>query len=361
MSQESTGSIIIFPRGVAVGDPAGDSLENINTSDLANGVLCYVASGTGKGGWQLEKDATNAPNGTTIVEPISGPGRWFKKLFPGPGGGGGGGNPSQGAVNTLNKADGAGGWLTTPFSIVSGQIQISQTMVMQVFGGTSDFNLIAERNINLQATNGSGSFTFSQNFSLLTGADLGFTVGGVASIEATDLLEVVVPGGNIALTAGGDFNTLATSQEHLIAEAGAFIVGVSGTGDTPLILDQTTQSSQFPGRLLGWNGTQNVYVDQQILSPYVSNDALTELPDFTQITYRTAFLTATIPRQCVLPALADTPDGSRYTIVDAAGTLDGIEVTVSGGAPISGIPVFNMTSPYQSQTFEKFNTQWYLI
>lgn len=80
---ESTGSIILSPRLLAVGDPAGEALENINTNVLGDGVLCYVSSGAGQGEWQLEKGATDAPNGTTIVAPISGPGRWFKKLSPG--------------------------------------------------------------------------------------------------------------------------------------------------------------------------------------------------------------------------------------------------------------------------------------
>lgn len=85
--QESTGSTILFPRSVATGTPAGDSLENLNTNVLANGVFCYVSGGPGQGEWQLQKEATDAPDGTTIVRPIAGPGRWFKKIPPGvPGG-----------------------------------------------------------------------------------------------------------------------------------------------------------------------------------------------------------------------------------------------------------------------------------
>lgn len=83
MSQDSTGSIILPPVSVLVGDPAGDSLENLNTNILANGVFCYVGSGAGQGEWQLQKEAVDAPNGTTIIAPTAGPGRWFLKLGPG--------------------------------------------------------------------------------------------------------------------------------------------------------------------------------------------------------------------------------------------------------------------------------------
>ena len=88
MSQDSTGSIILPPVSVLVGDPAGDSLENLNTNILANGVLCYVGSGVGQGEWQLQKEAVDAPNGTTIIAPTAGPGRWFLKLAAGTSSGG---------------------------------------------------------------------------------------------------------------------------------------------------------------------------------------------------------------------------------------------------------------------------------
>lgn len=82
MTQEATTAIILSPRTVATGDPAGDALENINTNTLADGSLCYVSSGA-QGEWQLQKESTDTPNGTTIVEPTSGPGRWFLKITPG--------------------------------------------------------------------------------------------------------------------------------------------------------------------------------------------------------------------------------------------------------------------------------------
>lgn len=84
MSQDSTGSIILPSRQVATGDPAGDSLENLNTNVLGDGAICYVESGAGQGEWQLQKASTDTPDGTTIVAPTAGPGRWFIKSFPGP-------------------------------------------------------------------------------------------------------------------------------------------------------------------------------------------------------------------------------------------------------------------------------------
>lgn len=83
MTNEATTAIILSPREVATGDPAGAALENIITDVLGDGAICYVSSGPGKGQWQLDKDAAETANGTTIVEPISGPGRWFLKVAPG--------------------------------------------------------------------------------------------------------------------------------------------------------------------------------------------------------------------------------------------------------------------------------------
>lgn len=100
--------MILSPVLVATGDPAGESLENFNTNVLANGAICYVEGGPGQGEWQLQKEAVDAPDGVTIVEPIAGPGRWFIKLFPGPGGGGGGGITSVTGSNGIVITNPAG-------------------------------------------------------------------------------------------------------------------------------------------------------------------------------------------------------------------------------------------------------------
>lgn len=169
MSQDSTGSIVLSPRNVAVGDPAGSALENINTNDLADGALCYVNSGAGQGEWQLQKEAIDAPDGVTIVAPTAGPGRWFIKLLPGPGGGGGGSilavlATARGATNpeTINVVASP----TTP-TVNLQNIQLGTTKV--VLGvGTPALSLVSTQSIAI----GSGAMglanigAFSGNIAL---------------------------------------------------------------------------------------------------------------------------------------------------------------------------------------------------
>lgn len=76
---KSLGSILLSSRRVATGSPAGDALENINTAVISDGALCYVETGAGKGTWQFQRGATNSPNGSNVVSPIAGPGRWILK------------------------------------------------------------------------------------------------------------------------------------------------------------------------------------------------------------------------------------------------------------------------------------------
>ena len=76
MTQNSADSLILDPRQVATGSPAGNSLENINTNVLGDGALCYVETGAGQGEWQLQKTST-LPAGLNVVVPTAGPGRWL--------------------------------------------------------------------------------------------------------------------------------------------------------------------------------------------------------------------------------------------------------------------------------------------
>lgn len=78
MSQDSIGARIVAPVQVATGSPAGSSLENLNTSILADGSYCYVTSGIGAGPWLLRKIGTGTPDGVTVVQPMSGPGLWYR-------------------------------------------------------------------------------------------------------------------------------------------------------------------------------------------------------------------------------------------------------------------------------------------
>jgi hypothetical protein len=47
MTQEATGAIILSPRLVATGDPAGEALENLNTEVLGDGAICTTAGTPG--------------------------------------------------------------------------------------------------------------------------------------------------------------------------------------------------------------------------------------------------------------------------------------------------------------------------
>lgn len=71
-------SLILTPRQLGTGDPAGQALENIIVTPLQDGALCYVKSGAAKGEWQLDKTSTAVADGTTVIEPISGAGRWLR-------------------------------------------------------------------------------------------------------------------------------------------------------------------------------------------------------------------------------------------------------------------------------------------
>ncbi len=54
---------------------ARNSLEGINTTTLDDGARCYVSETHAE--WQLHQDSAAAPDGTTIIAPATGPGRWF--------------------------------------------------------------------------------------------------------------------------------------------------------------------------------------------------------------------------------------------------------------------------------------------
>lgn len=74
----------------------GDSLENVNTFTLDDGALCYVTSAHVH--FELHRDSVASPNGTTIVAPIAGPGRWVIAT------GGGGAQGAQGSQGAQGAA-----------------------------------------------------------------------------------------------------------------------------------------------------------------------------------------------------------------------------------------------------------------
>jgi hypothetical protein len=71
---------LLGPRASVLGFDDGDSLQNIITNELPNGSLCYVIQNQSL--YVLHKDSTDAPNGTKIVQPLAGPGRWVLLVSP---------------------------------------------------------------------------------------------------------------------------------------------------------------------------------------------------------------------------------------------------------------------------------------
>jgi hypothetical protein len=70
--------LTLSPRLTLAGDP-GSSLVGINTTPIADGAWCYCVAN--KSEYQLDKaDSTTAADGSTVLAPLAGPGRWFKRL-----------------------------------------------------------------------------------------------------------------------------------------------------------------------------------------------------------------------------------------------------------------------------------------
>ena len=120
---ESLGALLLSPKLVATGAPAGQALENLNTAVLGDGALCYVIGGAGQGMWQLQKTSTAAANGTSVVAPIAGPGRWFLKLAPGSS------LFSQIQTGRFAMTPPAAGAQTIPLAPISGDFALSNNRV----------------------------------------------------------------------------------------------------------------------------------------------------------------------------------------------------------------------------------------
>lgn len=71
---------LLAPRARVLGFDDGDSLQNIITDELPNGSLCYVIENQSL--YVLHKDSTEAPDGTKVVRPLAGPGRWVPLVTP---------------------------------------------------------------------------------------------------------------------------------------------------------------------------------------------------------------------------------------------------------------------------------------
>lgn len=67
-------SMLLAPRVTLTGDPSA-SVQGINTTAVADGALVYCLESVGT--FRLDRaDSTTPPNGTTVIAPSTGPGRW---------------------------------------------------------------------------------------------------------------------------------------------------------------------------------------------------------------------------------------------------------------------------------------------
>ena len=79
--QFPSGAMRLAPRTTPTGVPAGWTLENINTTTLADGCLCWVQSS--QADFRLLRNSVALPNGVTIIAPATGgPGRWLRSDGP---------------------------------------------------------------------------------------------------------------------------------------------------------------------------------------------------------------------------------------------------------------------------------------
>lgn len=199
MSQEFTTAIILSPVLVPAGDPAGRALENFNTNVLANGSLCYVETGIGQGEWQLQKEATDAPDGTTIVQPISGPGRWFLKILPGVNGGGGGSITSVSGINGITTVNPGGP-----------AVQVNGAALLPLDGSRS---MTGNLNMGTNALTNVSTGAFS-------GAVTGLTFNGVALTTAGSATNFLNEQGNYVAVSGGG-GTISMTVSAIAATVGA--------------------------------------------------------------------------------------------------------------------------------------------
>lgn len=76
MTDRSAVSLRVIGHRATLSGAAKDSLAGVNTWKLDDGCRCYVTGVHAE--FQFRRDSVAAPNGTTIIAPSSGPGRWIK-------------------------------------------------------------------------------------------------------------------------------------------------------------------------------------------------------------------------------------------------------------------------------------------
>lgn len=124
--------IVLSPRLTLTGDP-GASVQGVNTTTLADGAFVYCEAS--RSTFRLDKaDNTTVPDGTTVIRPSAGPGRW--KLFGG--GSGSAGLPFSGMwyVDPLTTATARDGTDEAPF------ISVTEAITTRVAAGDAIVQLM---------------------------------------------------------------------------------------------------------------------------------------------------------------------------------------------------------------------------
>jgi len=75
MQHAATALRLLAPRAVVLGTGDGDSLQNVNTTELPNGSFCWVVSNATL--YRLDTASTLASAPDAVIVPASGPGRWI--------------------------------------------------------------------------------------------------------------------------------------------------------------------------------------------------------------------------------------------------------------------------------------------
>lgn len=264
------------------------------------------------------------------------------------------GEPSQGTANVLNVADGSGGWTATNVE-VSGDTFSATTFLFTGLGGPGvTFGVSGFGALNFAAT---GVAATGMNFS--AAEDYIFTGLGAASMLQTNTIALLDfngtgPGSSVDFGSFADFSFSAVGPGSNVTWSALESFSIAHyTGPTVLLLNDTTAPTVAAGRLLSWDGTQNVYIDPptgDVVGPVSSTDNAivrwdgvggdtlqnsgVTIDDSNNITMGDSFL---IGRrfQAISPA-AIAAQQDNYNPAGLA-TADSLRLTFTGNQTITGI------------------------
>lgn len=204
---------ILMVRSVLTGSPAGDALENLISNELPDGALCFVAS-VGLV-YVFRRGSTTAANGTTVVAPIAGPGRWFALPAVGPGAGDPLGMVSFSLLaGTALGSPAAGAFVT--FAAATHVVNADNNLFTGLPAGTLQYTGTVPRRFAINGTATLSSAAVSDDFELAIfrqasgGPNLKLFNGTLSPVEAAnDRVALAINGG--ALLSPGDVLSLAVA------------------------------------------------------------------------------------------------------------------------------------------------------